>query len=650
MWNVAVERQIRVMGPDAERFVDYVVTRDVTRIEPMHARYVILCNEKGGILNDPVLLRPSRDEFWFSLADSDLLYWLQGVNVGLRMDAAIDEIDVCPVQIQGPKSLALMVDLVGGGIRDIPYYGLLEAEIAGCRVVVSQSGFSGEKGYEIYLRDATLHAEALWNAVLEAGKPHQLAVIAPGHQRRIQAGILSWGQDMDHETVPFQCNLAYQVPRRKRGDYIGRAALERMRAEIEAGRPPFKMVLVGMTLGGKPIDDYAPDFWLVSDAGGGDPIGYLTSPWHSPELGGNIAPRLRARRPVGGRHRAERPASRRVRHRAGAPRPRAGVRSPVPAVGEPERPRTGARPRRGHRGLVQRHVGPNLSHRHRSPILTLLALRVQYELTAAAGSAVESDITVEIPDSMRILLDSKAYSQLKRGHPLAADIVRAPEEVLLSPVVIGELLYGFPYRHPERRHGAAGAQPHRQDQADGPVQGAVLLRGKATAFVRQPSRSGLRCGGDGRTARVRQPSGRIAWRSAWAGGGQPIRDAAGEGARELRQNVRGQGEQPIEIGAGQARADAALLGGPAPCGGPGVRPPDDRAVQPVVRPDFLNTHPEVRSELVARQPAAVDLDDQGGRRQARAHIEIALHLPDRPRCGGVEVEAGVGLERPVVAH
>ena len=289
LWNVAVERQIRVAGTDAERFVDYVITRDATLIEPMSARYVILCNQKGGILNDPVLLRLSRNEFWFSLADSDLLYWLQGVNVGLAMEVEIDEIDVCPVQIQGPKSLALMVDLVGGAVRDIPYYGLLEAEIGGCSVVISQSGFSGEKGYEIYLRDATLHAESLWSAVLEAGEPHQLMVIAPGHQRRIQAGILSWGQDMDHETVPFQCNLAYQVPRKKKGDYIGRAALERMRAEIEAGRPPFRMVMVGMRLGGKPIDDYAPDFWLVSDAAAGDPIGYLTSPWHAPEIGCNIA-------------------------------------------------------------------------------------------------------------------------------------------------------------------------------------------------------------------------------------------------------------------------------------------------------------------------------------------------------------------------
>ena len=289
LWNVAVERQIQVRGPDAERFVDYVITRDATRIRPMQAKYVILCNEKGGILNDPVLLRLAEEEFWFSLADSDLLFWLQGVNVGKRMDVEINEIDVCPLQIQGPKSLALMVDLLGEGVRDIPYYGVLEGEVAGCPVVVTQTGFSGEKGYEIYLRDATLHAEKLWRAVIDAGEPHRLMVTAPGHQRRIQAGILSWGQDIDHETAPFQCNLAYQVPRRKQGDYIGRAALERMRAEIDAGRPPFSMMMVGMKLGGKPIDDYAPDFWLVSDTGGGDPIGYLTSPWHAPELGCNIA-------------------------------------------------------------------------------------------------------------------------------------------------------------------------------------------------------------------------------------------------------------------------------------------------------------------------------------------------------------------------
>lgn len=289
MWNVAVERQIRVQGPDAEAFVNYVITRDATKIPPMRARYVILCNEQGGILNDPVLLRLSENEFWFSLSDSDLMFWLQGVNVGKRFDVEIAEIDVCPVQIQGPKSEALMVDLVGPGVAEIPSYGLFEGEIAGHSVVVSQTGFTGEKGYEIYLRDATLHAEGMWNAVLEAGKAHELMVIAPAHHRRIAAGILSWGQDMDAETLPFQVNLGYQVPRKKEADYVGKAALEAVREQVEAGHPPYLHTLVGLRLAGKPIDEYAPDFWLVSQGADDSPVGYVTSPWYSPELETNIA-------------------------------------------------------------------------------------------------------------------------------------------------------------------------------------------------------------------------------------------------------------------------------------------------------------------------------------------------------------------------
>ncbi|HET8599468.1 MAG TPA: glycine cleavage T C-terminal barrel domain-containing protein [Segeticoccus sp.] len=289
MWNVAVERQIQVIGPDAEAFVNFVITRDATKISPMRARYVILCNEAGGILNDPVLLRLAADEFWFSCSDTDLMLWLQGVNVGKRFDVQINEIDVSPVQIQGPKSVDLMADLVGPAVRDIPSYGLMSAAVAGLEVVISQTGFSGEKGYEIYLRDATLHAERMWNAVLEAGKRHNLKVIAPAHHRRVAAGILSWGQDMDFETLPFQVNLGYQVPRQKTADYVGKQRLEEVRAQIEAGNPPFTHQLVGMKLGGKPITEYAPDFWLISTAPEDDPVGYLTSPWYSPELGTNIA-------------------------------------------------------------------------------------------------------------------------------------------------------------------------------------------------------------------------------------------------------------------------------------------------------------------------------------------------------------------------
>ena len=289
LWNVAVERQIQVKGPDAERFVNHVITRDASRIRTMHGKYVILCNEAGGVLNDPVLLRVADDEFWFSLSDSDLEWWMRGVNTGLKHNVSIAEIDVAPLQIQGPKSEALLVDLFGDRASELPFYGLLAGQVAGHDVIVSQTGFTGEKGYEIYLKDATLHAEDVWYALLEAGERHNLKVIAPAHHRRIAAGILSWGQDMDQETLPFQCNLGYQVPRRKQADYIGKAALEAVRAQIEAGEPPFRNVLVGMVFGGQPVTDYANDFWLVNDGAGGDAVGYITSPWFSPELETNIA-------------------------------------------------------------------------------------------------------------------------------------------------------------------------------------------------------------------------------------------------------------------------------------------------------------------------------------------------------------------------
>jgi len=297
MWNVAVERQIRVKGPDAEKFTDYVITRDATKISPMRARYVILCNVYGGVLNDPILLRISKDEFWFSLSDSDIGMYLQGVNADGRFNCTIEEIDACPVQIQGPKSKALMKDLCGDQVDfdNMPFYGLAEVKVGGRSCVISQSGFSGEAGYEIYLRDATLYAEDMWNAVLEAGKKHKLMVIAPAHHRRIQAGILSWGQDMDQQHNPFQCNLGYQVSLsgkgewNKKADYVGKAALEKMGKELKDGKKPYKLQLVGLELGGKPIEDYAPDFWLISNESGGDPVGFITSPWYHPEKKTNIA-------------------------------------------------------------------------------------------------------------------------------------------------------------------------------------------------------------------------------------------------------------------------------------------------------------------------------------------------------------------------
>lgn len=285
LWNVAVERQIRVKGSDAQAFVNFVTTRrlwdDTLPVD--RARYVILCNQRGGIINDPVLLRVAEDEYWFSISDSDVALWFQGLVHGGNFRVEIDEIDVAPVQVQGPKSKPLMHKLFGDAIERIPYYGLWQTTLKGMDIVISRTGFSAEVGYEVYLRNATENADLLWDTLIEAGEEFNIRVIAPGHIRRIEAGILSYGQDMDMETNPYEVGLDRLVHLDK-GDFVGRDALTRIWARGVSRK------LVGIIMGGHHIRWYNSDFWLVYPAERQDaPIGYVTSAFYSPKLDSNIA-------------------------------------------------------------------------------------------------------------------------------------------------------------------------------------------------------------------------------------------------------------------------------------------------------------------------------------------------------------------------
>ena len=283
MWDVAVERQIQVKGPDAAAFVNALITRDVHALLPtMRARYVILCNRYGGVVNDPVLLRVADDEFWFSISDSDVLLWAQGVNASGRYNVDIRELDVSPLQIQGPKSAALMEKMFGDEIREIPYYGLTRSKLNGRDVTISRTGFSAEVGFEIYLHDAILYADDVWPHILAQGEEFGLGVIAPSHIRRLEAGILSYGQDMDIENNPFEVRLGWQVDFGK-DDFIGKAALAKIKEEGVQQR------LVGIKMGGAPITWYNEDFYLVKGADSDADIGYVTSAFWSPNLQSNIA-------------------------------------------------------------------------------------------------------------------------------------------------------------------------------------------------------------------------------------------------------------------------------------------------------------------------------------------------------------------------
>jgi glycine cleavage system aminomethyltransferase T len=288
LWDVGVEKQIEISGPDAFDFTQLLVARDLNKCAVEQCKYVFLCLPDGGIINDPVLLRVEENRFWLSLADSDVELWARGVAYNGGYDVTIKELDVGPVQVQGPKSKDVMVDLFGESILDIPYYYMRAYELNGMNVLVSRTGYTSELGFEIYLYDASKNGVKLWDAVLEAGKPHDLAVIGPCHIRRIEGGILALGPscDMWYDTNPYEVGMGYDwmVDLEQASDFIGKAALAKIREEGPTRK------LAGVEIGGSGLGSFNDgsmiDVFPVNV--GGNRVGRVTSACYSPRLEKNI--------------------------------------------------------------------------------------------------------------------------------------------------------------------------------------------------------------------------------------------------------------------------------------------------------------------------------------------------------------------------
>ncbi len=283
MWDVSVERCVEITGPDAFELTNLITCRDLTTCDVWQCKYVLLTAADGGIVNDPVLLRLGENHFWLALADSDALLYVAGVAAGRGMDVTIREADVAPMQIQGPRSKDVIGALFGDAVRDLRYYWCAEAEVDGIPVVVSRTGWTGEVGYEIYLRD-TSRGDDLWEAVRQAGEPFGIRAIAPSEARRIEAGIFNYGSDMRIEDTPFHVSgLEKFVELDQAQDFMGKAALARLE---ETG---VERKLVGIDIGGDPMTDEGAlnDVWPVH-APGGERIGRVTAGAWSPRLERNV--------------------------------------------------------------------------------------------------------------------------------------------------------------------------------------------------------------------------------------------------------------------------------------------------------------------------------------------------------------------------
>jgi len=278
--DVAVERQVEIAGPDAAAFVQLLTPRNLSQCAVGQCKYVLITNESGGILNDPVLLRLEENRFWLSLADSDVLMWAQGVATHAGLDVTICEPDVSPLQLQGPKSGDIMATLFGEAIRDLKYYWLDHFELDGIPLVISRTGWSSELGYELYLLDGS-QGEALWEKLMAVGEPMGLK---PGHTssiRRIEGGMLSYHADMDAHTNPFELGLDRLVDLEMPANFIGKAALKQVQQQGISRQQ------VGLEIDGEPLPGPNTQFWPVEV--NGEVIGKVTSAVYSPRLKKNIA-------------------------------------------------------------------------------------------------------------------------------------------------------------------------------------------------------------------------------------------------------------------------------------------------------------------------------------------------------------------------
>jgi len=278
LWDVSCQRQIVIKGPDAKRFMELLTPRDLSDCPSHRCLYVLLTDENGGMVNDAVLMRMHDDEFWLSPGDGDVVLWAQGIATQTGMDVQVSEGDVCPLQLQGPKSPCVAYKLFGDAALEMGYYHVMETELNGLKLAVSRTGWSGELGYELYLEDH-IHGNELWDTVMEAGEEFKIAPAAPNMIRSIEGCLLSYFSDIRRLDNPFTFGLGRLVDLDKKADFLGREALRKIQASGDFRR------LVGIEISGAPIS-HNEAFWHIVE--NGERTGHVSRCVWSPRLERNI--------------------------------------------------------------------------------------------------------------------------------------------------------------------------------------------------------------------------------------------------------------------------------------------------------------------------------------------------------------------------
>jgi len=225
LYDVSALNIVNVSGPDAEKALDQLVARDITKLKPGHSLLAAEVDEAGAICDDIMVIRDSATAFRVSHGSGATKTNLAKIAAGLNVQVEPD-LDVHILSLQGPKSLAILDPLLDFDLKSLAYFQHKATKLFGKDVYIARGGYSGELGYEVYCsaQDAVL----LWDEILKAGKP--LGAIPASWNSleltRIEAALLFFPFEMiEGDTTPWEVNMGWGVDLDKPGDYIGKAAV-----------------------------------------------------------------------------------------------------------------------------------------------------------------------------------------------------------------------------------------------------------------------------------------------------------------------------------------------------------------------------------------------------------------------------------------
>lgn len=273
IWDVACERQVRIRGLDAQKLMKLLSPRDLNKMEQDHCFYIPMVDKNGGILNDPVALKIENDEYWISIADSDYLLYALGVADALDLEVLVDEPDISPLAVQGPKSEELMAKVFGQQVRDIKFFRYKKLRFEDREMVVARSGYSKQGGFEIYV-EGFEYGMPLWNKLMASGEELNVKVGCPNLIERIEGGLLSYGNDITRQHTPFEAGLGKFVNSKE--EFIGKSKLKKR---------SFNRIIRAVQIEGviPPCEQHWPIYLR------GEEIGTITSAVFSPDFKCNVA-------------------------------------------------------------------------------------------------------------------------------------------------------------------------------------------------------------------------------------------------------------------------------------------------------------------------------------------------------------------------